>query len=98
MAPAPLPRTAPMTPSELRDFCIARDVSRPEILADGEILGLADDGRLIQWDEAGQQTYVSDTTPEAFGVERLAFLEIDRLQRDGWRRPEASPSAPAPGR
>jgi hypothetical protein len=48
-------------------------------LADGEVLGLDNDGCVIQWNAEEEATYNSGETPEQFGRDNFTEAELERI-------------------
>lgn len=47
--------------------------------ADGEVLGVDVDGKLIQWDRQGEVAYNCGETLEEFGITNLTTVELARV-------------------
>ena len=50
---------------------------------DGEVLGVDNDGSVIQWDSEHKHTYNSGESLEDFGINNLNQKEKARLKRKG---------------
>ncbi len=52
-------------------------------LKDGEIIGLDEDGTIVQWDATNGQEYNSGETPAQFGIHQLTDIERKRVGLPG---------------
>ncbi len=56
--------------------------SLPDNYTDGTVLGLDDDGNLLQWDEDDLSIYNCGETPEKYGIDSLDEDEMERINLD----------------
>lgn len=72
------------------------------VLADGEIVGVLNDGRVAFWDQAGQTAYLDGQSVGDIELDALSVLERERLEAEAWRlglqADLGMATGPAPGR
>jgi len=69
----------------------------PEDYVDGTILGLDNDGCILQWNDEDLEIYNCGETPDEFGEDSITPEEARRIQADAWamksRIPESAVEA-----